>query len=211
MSEAAPLRRARARRGEGERLRAEIIDAAERLLIETDDRDAVSIRAVAEAVGVSPPSIYLHFRDKDDLLFAVCERHFVKLDEMTQEAAAVHSDPLAELRSRALAYIEFGVRNPEPYRILFMGRPGDAPDEFDFGRLQASASFGHLVDNVGRCMDAGALARRDAFTVAFALWAAVHGVTSLLISLPPLPQQFIDELVPCLLGAVAAGLARLPS
>ena len=61
-------RRTRARRGEGERLREEILDAAERLLIETGNRDAVSIRAVAEAVGVTPPSIYLHFADKTELL-----------------------------------------------------------------------------------------------------------------------------------------------
>ena len=66
-------RRARARRGEGPRLREEILAAATRLLAETGDEEAVSIRAVAEAVGVTPPSIYLHFADKTELIFAVCE------------------------------------------------------------------------------------------------------------------------------------------
>jgi AcrR family transcriptional regulator len=54
---AAPTRRHRARRGEGDRLREEILAAAERLLLETGDESAVSIRAVADAVGVTPPSI----------------------------------------------------------------------------------------------------------------------------------------------------------
>src|SRR6266540_4850124 len=73
-------RRTRARRGEGEKLREQILEVAERLLVETVDEEAVTIRAVADAVGVTPPSVYLHFADKDELLFAICERHFAQLD-----------------------------------------------------------------------------------------------------------------------------------
>jgi AcrR family transcriptional regulator len=61
--------RRRARKGEGELLREEILDAAEALLIEKGHPDAVSIRAVAARVGVSPPAIYLHFADKDELFY----------------------------------------------------------------------------------------------------------------------------------------------
>ena len=78
-AEAAP-RRSRSRRGEGEHLRDEILAAAERILIETNDQSALSIRAIAAAVGVTPPSIYLHFADRNDLVFAVCERHAEQLD-----------------------------------------------------------------------------------------------------------------------------------
>jgi AcrR family transcriptional regulator len=56
-------RRRRARRGEGEKLREEILEAAERLLLQTGSEEMVQVRAVAEAVGVTPPSIYLHFAD----------------------------------------------------------------------------------------------------------------------------------------------------
>jgi AcrR family transcriptional regulator len=81
-------RRTRARRGEGERLRGQILEAAERLLVEAGDEQAVTIRDVAEAVGVTPPSVYLHFADKDELLFAISERNFAELDRVTEEAAA---------------------------------------------------------------------------------------------------------------------------
>jgi AcrR family transcriptional regulator len=77
-------RRSRARRGEGDRLREQILEAAEHLLIQTGNEEAVTIRAVAEAVGVTPPSVYLHFADKDDLLFAICERHFARLAQVMQ-------------------------------------------------------------------------------------------------------------------------------
>ena len=91
-------RRARARRGEGPRLREEILAAATRLLAETGDEEAVSIRAVAEAVGVTPPSIYLHFADKTELIYAICEELFRKLDDEMAAAAAGVDDPLEELR-----------------------------------------------------------------------------------------------------------------
>ena len=85
---AAPRRsaRSRSRRGEGEPLRDEILAAAERLIVETGNEDAVSIRAIADAVGVTPPSIYLHFPDKDPLILAVCERHFETFDALIEEA-----------------------------------------------------------------------------------------------------------------------------
>ena len=68
--------RVRARKGEGELLRDEIIAATEALLVRTGDASAVSVRAIADAVGVTPPSIYLHFADKSELLYAVGEAHF---------------------------------------------------------------------------------------------------------------------------------------
>ena len=81
-------RRRRAPRGSGEQLRDEILTAATDLLIETGDEKAVSIRSVAQRVGVTPPSIYLHFADKTALLDAVCCQYFEKLDEEMQAVAA---------------------------------------------------------------------------------------------------------------------------
>ena len=83
-----PMKRRRAPRGSGEQLRDEILDATTDLLLETGHAKAVSIRSVAQRVGVTPPSIYLHFADKDALLDAVCARYFEKLDEEMQAAAA---------------------------------------------------------------------------------------------------------------------------
>src|SRR5437867_1164946 len=115
--------RQRSKRGEGERLRDEIIVAGKRLLMESGNLDAVTVRSVADAVGVSPPSIYLHFADKDELVIAVCESTFEALDDYIEEAAAGIVDVRERLRVRGKAYIEFGLENPEHYRILFMTPP----------------------------------------------------------------------------------------
>src|SRR5690349_17309415 len=111
MTPAQPLasrsKRARARRGEGELLRAEILAAAERLLIQTGDQGAVSIRAIADAAGVTPPSIYLHFADKSELLMAVCEARFADFLRFLDEAIAGIDDPLGALWAMGRAYVQF--------------------------------------------------------------------------------------------------------
>ena len=196
----------RARRGEGELLRAEILEAAERLLIETGDEEAVSIRAIAELVGVTPPAIYLHFADKAELIFAVCEEQFRALDRAVERAAARSTDSVESLRLRGQAYVKFGRDHPEQYRILFMGKPKAVPASFDMDRLRSTAAFDHLVDAVRACMDSGALPKRDPFPVAVELWAVVHGITSLLLAKPDFPWPPVKQLVDELLAVCCAGL-----
>jgi AcrR family transcriptional regulator len=196
---AASPRRARARRGEGQRLREEILAAATRLLAETGNEEAVSIRAVAEAVGVTPPSIYLHFADKTELIFAVCEEQFRKLDAEMAVAEAGVDDPVEALRRRGQAYVRFGLRNAEAYRVLFMYK-NYVPEGIDHQDLRRSDTFNHLVEAVQRCLDAGALRPGDPLQIAVGLWVLVHGITSLLIAAPSFPwpaepDQLVDRLV----------------
>jgi AcrR family transcriptional regulator len=186
--------RTRSPRGEGDRLRQEIVDATARLLAETGDEHAVSIRSIAETVGVTPPSIYLHFADKTELLLAVCEDRFEELDRRTEAAAAGAADPLDEIRRRGEAYVRFGLENPEHYRILFMNRfPAGA---WDPERMAKACAFDHMVEAVQRAMDAAMLPSDDgALVTAIGMWAAVHGIVSLLIAKPEFPWPPVETLV----------------
>src|ERR671912_579273 len=153
------------------RRRGEIRAAATRLLVETGDEEAVSIRAVAEAVGVTPPSIYLHFADKTELIFAVCEEQFRQLDaEMTAAEAGV-DDPVEALRRRGRAYVRFGLGNAEAYRVLFMYKD-HVPEGVDDQYLYRSETFNHLVESVQRCLDAGAFRPGDPLQISIGLWVA---------------------------------------
>ena len=200
---AAPTHRRRARRGEGDRLREEILDAAERLLIERGSEDAVSVRAIADAVGVTPPSIYLHFADKEELFVAVCDARFEELDRRSEEAAAGATDPMDEVRRRGEAYIRFGLDNPEQYRILFLN---PQPDTKSADQVEKWACLQHMVEAVARAMDTGMIASADPFFVTLELWAAAHGLTSLLITKPNVPWPPIDDLVNGLLDMCGLGL-----
>jgi AcrR family transcriptional regulator len=192
---AAGAARTRARRGQGELLRDEILTAAERLLIETGDEDAVSIRAIADAVGVTSPSIYLHFPDKETLLFAVCDRQFAIFRAALDTAARSTSDPVEALERRAEAYVRFGLDHPEAYRIMFMGRAGLVEKHAETVKTGAGA-FEDLVGDVERATEAGALRDDiDPQRAGIFLWTGVHGITSLLISAPHFPWGDRDELV----------------
>jgi AcrR family transcriptional regulator len=195
--------RPRARKGEGDRLREEILDATERLLIRTGDQEAVSIRAIAKSVGVTPPSIYLHFADKAELIFAVCAQHFVALDEAIETAALGATDAVDELRLRGKAYVRFGIEHPEQYRILFMSRPSSMPDAWTPETMLENAAFTHHLEAVQRAFPGVA----DPYLVAIGLWATVHGVVSLLISQPDFPWPDLDALLDHLLDTQGRGIA----
>jgi len=202
------LRRSRSPRGEGERLREEILVATEKLLIKTGDASRVSIRMICDAVGVTPPSLYLHFPDKDALIFAVCERQFALLERMISEATADVVDPAERLSVMGRTYVRFGVEHPEQYRILLMTKDGELTRaDFEAGAMPGVTAFGHLLRAVEDCMSAGVMRKQDPFLVATGLWCVVHGVTSLRISIPGFPFVGEDQLLDHVLATQLRGLA----
>jgi AcrR family transcriptional regulator len=224
--------RVRSRRGEGDRLREEILDAAGALLDETNDEAAVSIRAIAERVGVSPPSIYRHFADKDALLAAVSADVFAELEFGIAAAVAEADGPVEALARAGRCYIEFGLEHPEHYRLVFLRPapkkwapasrdelvqgivPGVAPDsEAIFGgeALAGSRAFKALHDLV---TDVLALIpkrhRPDAFAATTTFWMTVHGITSLRITKPDFAWPTLAEQMDAVMFPWRRYLATLP-
>ena len=187
--------RRRARRGEGDRLREEILNATADLLVELGSADKVSTRGVAKRVGCSSPSLYLHFPDRAALLYAVCERQFEKLGEVLSLALDGVDDPIERLCTAAHAYAHFAIDHPEQYRVMMMDEGYDKVHEDDFAQLATSVGFGLIVRTVQDGIDAGLLAPADPTLVALSLWASVHGVVSLIIVKPNLAMPPLDELV----------------
>src|SRR5579863_3360013 len=105
-------------RGQGDRLRADIIHAASGLL--TDPAaPPLTLRGVARAAGVAATSVYLHFPDTDALVLAVAEEHFGELADAQQAARDAAATPREAVRAMALAYCEFGLANPGLYQVMF--------------------------------------------------------------------------------------------
>ena len=175
-------RRSRSPRGSGDLLADEIIDAATHILGDTDDIAAVSIRAVADRVGVTPPSIYLHFTDKDALLDAVCAGYFERLDTRMADAVAGVSDPVERLLRHGKAYVEFALANPVVYRQAFQRAPASGTSKVD--EILTAAAYMRLSDSVQELADAGVLDVADVGDIVLELWAAAHGIASLMISKP---------------------------
>jgi AcrR family transcriptional regulator len=201
------MKRTRSRRGEGDKLREEILEATERLLIRTGSAEAVSVRDIAEEVGCTPPSIYLHFDDKDALVFAVCERIFEALEAVALAATEGVDDPVEAVRRCGRAYVRFGLDHPEQYRIMFMSRAQDAMSPLLLERLKQASGFGLVVERAQRCVDVGMFPPEDAFFLACGLWSAVHGITSLLIAKPWFPWPEVERLIDHCIDTHVLGLA----
>jgi AcrR family transcriptional regulator len=203
-------RRARLRRGQGDRLRDEVLDAAEALLSELGSEHAVSMRAVAQRVGVSPAALYLHFPTKFSLLDAVCYRGFEHFAETIDAAAAAATDPVEALRRMGRAYIEFGLANPEKYQILMLqGDPeryaARPPED-----MPGMDCFAMLVDRVAVAMRSGGLRDGDPFLAAVGLWTALHGFVTASIIMESFPWPPLDTVIDQIVETQLRGLAPSP-
>jgi AcrR family transcriptional regulator len=177
------------------------------ILRETGSEEAMSLRAVAQRVGVSVPSIYLHFADKQALLDAVCEEVFEALHVALKEASSDAADPWEALRAQGIAYVQFAVANPEHYRIVMMAGPSqhDPADEI------ASGAFGHLLESIVGSIGLGVL-EGDPVELGLKLWSAAHGLASLLITKPRMPWPPLEELIDgtmCFAGLGLAAVSRI--
>jgi AcrR family transcriptional regulator len=172
------------------------------LLTETGEEDAVSLRAVAQRVGVSVPSIYLHFADKQALLDAVCEEVFAALDAQMQAASAGAPDPFEGLRLQGIAYVRFALANPEHYRIVLMRKHLENGADL----LMASAAFEHFVASVQECVDAGVF-EGEADALALRLWAAAHGIAALLVAKPYFPWPPLEDYIEQTIRMAGLGIA----
>jgi len=200
---AAPPARRRNRRGEGDRLREEIITAASQILGATGDDAALTLRGVARRLGIAAPSIYRHFTDVDQLKMAVVQRSFAEFARARDAASQNLDDPAAALLARCRAYTRFALANPGPYRYL---RSQHAPTG-DRARPPVDLPVFHaLADSISRCQRAGlARAGDDPDWLAAQAWAALHGLVLLRLTAPGFPwpgplEQMADQAVARLIG-----------
>ncbi|NKY84484.1 TetR/AcrR family transcriptional regulator [Nocardia veterana] len=202
-----PRRRPRSARGSGTELRAEILAATRELLARTGNADSVSIREVGELVGVTAPSIYRHFADKDELIDAAVAEVFEELDAAIAAATDPTVSPIARLREQGLAYVRFALRHPGQYRVATAAAPGEGPTAVDV--VLRSGAFQRFSNGVREAMDAGFLAPGDPMPVVLELWSAAHGIASLLIAKPHLPWGDAEAVADRVMAAACLGHAVL--
>jgi AcrR family transcriptional regulator len=162
-----------------------ILDAARELFI-SEGYEGVSMRKVAERIEYSPTSIYLHFADKDELFRELCHQDFARLAD-NLNLLANEPNVVERIRQIGLAYIQFGTRYPNHYKLMFMtAHPPKQLVDCDYevkGNPEKDA-YAMLRVQVQQAIDAGAFRDeyRDTDAISQTLWAAVHGVISLQIA-----------------------------
>ncbi len=156
-----------------------ILHTAMKLFLEKGVEN-VTIRHIAEKIEYSPATIYLYFRDKDEIIYTLHREGFERLYGFQQTTLSIR-DPLERLRKQGELYVSFAMENPEYYDLMFIMR---APvrkikemKEWDIG----FRSFEFLRTNIEECMEAGLFPGMDADVATFSLWSYAHGIVSLII------------------------------
>jgi len=165
--------RDRSPRGEGARLRDDLVSAARELLVVPEDQAPFSLRAVAKAAGVSPAAVYRHFASAEELVEAVIATQNDALREALGEGT------LAELGDR---YAAWGLANPGSYSLLF-----ESADRLDHRGGPGSPGWDMVEGLATRLAHERHLSIDEGTVLAIRLWTVLHGIVSLRIHKPDLP------------------------
>lgn len=212
-----PVTGGRKKRGEGHTRREEILQAAKELFLE-QGYDSTTIRRIADRVGVSAPALYLYFQDKEQMMLALCDQTFGHLLESIGEIEKSVSDPRDRIRQFGEAYLRFGLKHPDEYRLIFLGSnipesmrkvghrmPTDDPTRPGVG---GSLVFQRLIAVLVEAEAAGLKLNYPADTCAELCWMGMHGLASALILKPEFPWSNRELLINGMLDMVLKGIIR---
>jgi len=192
------------RRKHKEELRRLIFDAAREIFVR-QGYESFSMRKLAEKIEYSPGSVYLHFKNKEELFECLVDESFTRLLKTLSSLrnGKELQDPAEELKKGMQAYVEFGLRNSNDYRFAFMLRPPIEKHPY-----KVHAAFEALRYMVGRCVEEKRFRAVDVETTSQALWATAHGITSLLIQRPTFPWVPKKELIAQLINTSVDSLVE---
>jgi AcrR family transcriptional regulator len=161
-----------------EELRTKILVAARELFM-AKGFEETSIRNIAEKIEYSPTTIYLYFKDKDDIFFALHQEGFALLNQYFKPLAHV-ADPFERLKAVNKAYITFALENGEFYDLMFIIRsPMKSITKDDSNWEEGKRAFGFLLQTITECVARGYFKGMDPEILAFTAWSVVHGISSL--------------------------------
>jgi AcrR family transcriptional regulator len=197
--------RSRNPRGEGGRLREELIEAAAEMISESGDATQLTLRGVARRIGIAAPSIYRHFPDVDHLKRAVVDRAFAQFAQERDRSREAIDDPSAALLAGCRAYCRFALSNPGVYRFMFSQQAPGREHRSAVGDAALAALAGSIRD----CEESNATQSDDADAAAANVWATLHGLSLLHLNLPdfgwPAPlEEMATEAVTHLLALETA-------
>lgn len=162
-----------------EDLKKEILKAARELFTERG-WESTSIRNIAEKIEYSPATIYLYYKDKNEIIFDLHREGFRLLVGYLGVLQEV-SDPFERLKAMGRAYIRFALDNQDIYKLIFvMEEPMKHVDrcavqDWDEG----DKAFGLLMQTVTACQNTGYFKGLNALNLSFVIWSTMHGLCTL--------------------------------
>ncbi len=189
---------------EKQEMRELILQTATCMFLE-EGYEKTSLRNIAEKIEYSPATIYLYFKDKKELFYAIHERAFENFFVHMSSAEKI-INPMQRLRRMGELYIEFAFQNPELYDLMFIMRaPMEAIKESRAEWGHGPRSFELLRTTIINCMEAKLMKPMDIDVAALSIFSFIHGFTSMTIrdrlimypkeSLRPLLEKSLDNMI----------------
>jgi AcrR family transcriptional regulator len=195
------------RPGDGEDLRGAILAATLRQLEVTGSPDRVTVAAIIDEAGCTPPSLYHYWPKRELLLREASTRGWAQFRAGQADAVAERDDPVERIRLRGAAYLVFALEKPALFRVLFLEPPAGRYGSADGPPAETGQAFQDLVADVTQAMATGQLRTADPLTTALVLWSAIHGVAALWAVTPVLPADLAHAVGDLAQDAVLRGLA----
>jgi AcrR family transcriptional regulator len=191
-------------KGAGYLRRAEILQAAEKLFVREGYQGA-TIRKIAQEVGLSSTALYMHFRDKSQMLLEICEATFAHLRDSNREIAALPIAPEQRVRRMLESYIQFALANPNAYLVAFersLAPPDQTAVLSELGR-QVEEPFKEAL----RELSASRPLRCSPEQATHVSWATCHGLVGLMVNHPEVEWPAArEEMIRITLDTLIAGL-----
>jgi AcrR family transcriptional regulator len=193
--------------GPRETLTREAIVAVTRDLIVSEGLDAVSLRRVGGALGVTAPALYAYVTDKRDLLRGVAEGEFATL--MDRFEAVDDPDPLMRMRAYSRAYVDYALEQPELFKTMFLFPPDLQLGEPTGEELPvATNTFERGLEAIAEAVERGMLrADVDPLLAGLTLWTATHGLADVLLLGFGFDEAGREHLITTVLDTIIAGLS----
>jgi AcrR family transcriptional regulator len=158
-------------------MREMILQSAHKLFIDRGFEE-VSIRNIAESIEYSPATIYLYFKDKNEIFEALHGEAFKKFNSYMAELATI-KDPFDVLIAMGEKYIQFTTDHPQYYEIMFiMDAPMDTEENCDHWE-EGKKALETLENILIGCQQTGRFKEQDPRVLAFSIWSYMHGMCSL--------------------------------
>jgi AcrR family transcriptional regulator len=164
--------------------------------------ESFSLRKLAQTLGYSPAALYKHFKNKSEIFDCLAEESFNALVEASAKVKPLPGEDSVDRLKRGMhAYVAFGLTNPDHYRFAFLVQQSE-----DLAPSKPRAAYEGLATRVQACVDAGRFRPLDIHFMAQSLWAAAHGITSLLVQRPAFPWAARGKLIAQVIESAVSSL-----
>jgi AcrR family transcriptional regulator len=162
---------------EKEEMRSLILDAARKIFL-AKGYDEASIRNIAEEIEYSPGTIYLYFKDKDEIFHALHEEGFRRMLDKMQPLEHV-TDPFERLKAMGHVYLEFARENKDFYDLMFIVQAPIKHEQEEGKWEMGRRTLDYLKNVLRQCQEQGHFKNQDIEYLSFAIWSTVHGMSAL--------------------------------